>query len=342
VTHDAASITADYFDGRSARARPVRLSLTSAALRIEGDDVARDVPLRDVRWPERTTHGARVVQLADGATVVAPDAAAWDAWRRTHGPRESIVVRLQQNWRGALACLAGAVLAVVAAYVWGVPWAARAAAAAMPASIDRAIGDTALATIDEHWMRPSELPAAQQAQLAAAWQRALSTLPPDTVPAHRLVFRKSRIGANAFALPGGTIVLTDELVTRVKGDTAIVVGVLGHELGHLRHRHGLRLLVQVGALGAIASVLTGDASTLLGSVPSWLGQAAYSRDAEREADAEAVRVLRAAGLSPLVMVSFFEAMARPADARDAFPLALSSHPADAQRIAWFQAAAGAR
>src|SRR4030095_10063794 len=118
---------------------------------------------------------------------------------------------------------------------------------------------------------------------------------------------KSRIGPNAFALPGGTIILTDDLVKRVGADEAVLIGVLGHELGHLRHRHGMRMLIEVGALGAIASVLVGDFSTLLASMPVWLGQAAYSRDAEREADAEAVRVLRASGASPAVMVGFFEA-----------------------------------
>src|SRR5437016_5890841 len=85
----AASIAADYFDGRSARARRVHLHIAGRELHIDGDDVSRQVALADVRWPERTTHGARIVHLADGATLVAPDAAAWDAWRRSRGPRDT-------------------------------------------------------------------------------------------------------------------------------------------------------------------------------------------------------------------------------------------------------------
>jgi predicted Zn-dependent protease len=171
------------------------------------------------------------------------------------------------------------------------------------------------------------------------------------MPAYRLVFRASRIGPNAFALPGGTIVLTDELVRRVDADAAIVTGVLAHELGHLRERHGLRLLAQVGALGLLWSALLGDFSGLLATAPALLGQASYSRDAEREADGEAVRVLRAAGIAPTVMVTLFEKLAARDDApsqagaRDGddapswLGIAIASHPADAERIRFFRDAA---
>ncbi|HEV8313585.1 MAG TPA: M48 family metalloprotease, partial [Burkholderiaceae bacterium] len=71
------------------------------------------------------------------------------------------------------------------------------------------------------------------------------------------------------------------------------------------------------------------------------------RDAEREADAEAVRVLRAAGISPLAMVRFFEAVAqRHGSGKDRergwLGFAIASHPADAERIRFFRDAAAAR
>ena len=170
------------------------------------------------------------------------------------------------------------------------------------------------------------------------------------MPAHRLVFRSSRIGPNAFALPGGTLVLTDALVELVQGDEAVIIGVLGHELGHVLHRHGLRLLVQAGVIAALSSVVLGDFSTLLAGAPVLLGQASYSRDAEREADAHAVTVLKAAGLSPAVMIGFFERVAarnvpaKQAPAGDKEPasglgIAIASHPADEERIRFFREAA---
>jgi Zn-dependent protease with chaperone function len=351
----APQIAADYFDGRSARAHAVRLQVADGQLLIAGEHIDRAVPLNALRWPERTRHGPRVAHLPDGASLHCGDSAAWDEWMRASGRGESLVVKAQQSWRWAFVSVLLLALLVVAGYRFGLPWAAKLAVAALPASVDEAIGEAALAAVDEQLMKPSELPPAQQQQIRDAFARAVARLPARSVPAWRLEFRNSRIGANAFALPGGTMVMTDQLVQRVGGDEEILVGVLGHELGHLRHRHGVRQLVQVSALGALAGLLFGDFNALLASVPVWIGQAAYSRDAEREADAEAVRVLKAAGLSPLAMVRFFETMAQPqtkagetkddgrrGKAPSWLGIAIASHPADEERMRFFRQAAEAR
>ena len=236
----APQIAADDFDGRSARAQPVRVHASGEQLVIEGPTVSSSVALREVRWPERTRHGPRVAQLPGGASLHCGDSAAWDAWRQAQGSRDSLVVRAQQSWRWTLASAALIVLLVAGAYVWGVPWAARAAVALVPASVDESVGEAAMETLDERLMRPSELPEAQQQRIRNAFARAVAALPAGSVPSHRIAFRKRRIGPNSFALPGGTMVMTDELVKRVDADEGILVGVLGHELGHLRHRHGMR------------------------------------------------------------------------------------------------------
>ena len=48
-----ATTEAAYFDGLSARARPVRLELVAGRLRIVGEGVSLQLPLADVQWPER-------------------------------------------------------------------------------------------------------------------------------------------------------------------------------------------------------------------------------------------------------------------------------------------------
>lgn len=345
------TLAVDYFDGRSARATAVTLRLMGDLLLIDGEGVSRREPVGAVQWPERTRHGTRVAHLADGASLHCADALAWDRWMRAGGHHESAVVTAQQSWRGVLVSLVLIVGVLVAIYEWGVPAASRGVVALMPRSVDAAIGEQALASIDEHLMKPSRLPAEQQQQLRSAFSRAVATLPPGEAPAYQLLFRSSDIGPNAFALPGGSIILTDELVQLVDGDEQVITGVLAHELGHVQHRHGMRMLVQVTALGALASVVVGDFSSLLAGVPALLGQAGYSRDAERESDREAVRVLKAAGISPRVMVTFFE---RIGEWREDEPsesdgngkssdsplgIAISSHPADAERIRFFEDAA---
>ncbi|MFT3953935.1 MAG: M48 family metallopeptidase [Piscinibacter sp.] len=334
-------LTAEYFDGRSARARAVRLRRDGTQLHIHGEDVDLRVPLSQVRWPERTRHGVRVAELPDGGSLHCTDSAAWDSFAQACGRGDGIVVRAQQSWRAVLASLAGLVVVIVAFYAWGIPTAAGAALALIPESADRSVGEVAMRSLDEQLMKPSALPAAEQQRLREAFARALSAQPTGSVPAHRIEFRKSRIGPNAFALPGGSIVITDELVTLVEGDAAAITGVLGHELGHVKHRDGMRMLLQASAVGVLASTVVGDFSSLLAAVPVVLGQSAYSRDAERRADAEAVQLLRHAGLSPAVMVGFFEKMAK-AHGDHSLGIAIASHPADAERIRFFREAASQR
>ncbi len=340
------ALAVDYFDGRSARAQPVRIRIDGSELHVTADAGSAfelRLPLREVTWPERTRHGARIAHLRRGGALQARDPSRWDEWLQANGVRDSPVVRLQQSWRWVIAGTAALVLGIAVFFVWGLPSLARGVVALIPPAIDARIGESALDSIDGQLLQPSSLSLARQERVRAAFDAALSALPPDSAGApHRLLFRKSRIGPNAFALPGGAIVLTDELVELVRDDTAVLTGVLAHELGHVRQRHGMRLLVQVGALGALASLVLGDFSTLLASAPVLLGQAAYSRDAEREADAHAVRVLQAARISPEVMVSLFEKLAeKRGDAKgsDWLGVAIASHPADAARIAYFRAAA---
>jgi Zn-dependent protease with chaperone function len=344
------AVTADYFDGRSARAHPVQVQLAGDQLTISGDGISIQLAANRVQWPERTRHGARVAQLPNGGALHCSDAKAWDAWALASGRRESLVVRAQQSWRWALLSAAAFGVLVGALYLWGVPWLGRVAVAATPMRVDRLLGESALQALDGQLLKPSALPAEHQQRLQAALERAVAALPPGSVPEHRLVFRSGRIGPNAFALPGGTLVMTDALVELVQGDEAVITGVLGHELGHVQHRHGLRLLVQAGAIAALSGVVLGDFSALLAGAPVLLGQASYSRDAEREADAHAVKVLKAAGLSPAVMIGFFERVAGrgPQDktARGAntqgstdLGIAIASHPADEERIRFFREAA---
>lgn len=356
-------LSASYFDGISARAQPVTLQLEGAVLQISGEGICRTLATADVQWPERTRHGRRVAHLKGGGTVQCADAAAWDDWCRRHGLQDSLVVRAQQSWRWVLGSAVGLLVIAVALQQWGLPVAARAVVAITPSSVDVALGEASLAFIDQHLMRPSKLPASEQARLRAALARAVGAAPAGSVPSWQLVFRQSRIGPNALALPGGTLVMTDEMVELVGRDEKVITAVLAHELGHVRHRHGVRLLVQATVLSGLAAVVLGDFSTVLAGVPVLLGQASYSREAEREADAEAVRILRAAGISPAVMVTLFDKLEEkmnkasrdPSGNKDAsgngnklpgqdswLGVAFASHPSDADRVRYFREAADGR
>lgn len=347
-----AALEAVYFDGVVAAERFVHLQVVGAELVVTGKGVRRAVVLAQVQWPERTRHGPRIVHFAGGGSVHARDNGLWDAWCDANGITQGSVARIEGSWRWVAAILLMLAGLAVAMQLWGIPLLARGLLVAIPQSVDSAIGQAALEAIDKEWMKPSKLSLREQERFRVAFSKVAGALPPDRCPPWQLVFRQSGIGPNALALPGGTIILTDELVALLPGDEDVVMGVLSHELGHLQHRHGLRMLVQAAVLGSLAALVLGDFSTMLAGVPVLLGHAAYSRQAEQEADAQAVRTLHAAGIAPRVMLRFFEKLpaARAAVHADAagkdadkeplwVGIAFATHPADEERIRFFANAA---
>jgi Zn-dependent protease with chaperone function len=367
-------LAALYFDGRSARAQRVLLWVDAGTLHIEGDGVDLQLPARHVQWPERQRHGERQAHLPEDGLLTSPDAAAWDAWVAASriGP-DSLTVRWMQSWHAALGSLLLTIAVLAAGYVWGLPAAAQQVAAWLPERLHQQVGDAAIDSFREDWLLPSKLPAERQAALRAQFEQAVRRTPAfAAAPAWTLHFHatpKHGMGANAFALPGGHIVVTDDLVELLKDRPDVLIGVLGHELGHVQHQHGMRSVVQVGVLSAVAALVFGDISTLLTTAPVLLGHAAYSRDFEHEADRDAARLMRANGWDPAGFGVLFERLrdqharrgkgadkgtdkdkgthqdqsggqdpkAGPQQGQDqdegfSLPIGLSSHPPDAERV----------
>ena len=344
-------IEARYFDGRSARARAVRLTLEAGHLVAApvGDQADREVrgpterwPLDQVQWPERTRHGRRVVHLAGGGQLEVADAAAFDAWRAESGVAESWVVRAQQHWRATLAALVLLLALLAAGYRFGVPWMADAVVAAIPHHVDRSVGEAAFENLRSRWLEPSQLPPARQQALRDLCAAALAASVPRTAQrSWTLHFHAGGkvLGANAFALPDGSIVITDEMVALLDGHDDTLAGVFGHEYGHVHLRHGMRALARFTLVSTAASVALGDFSTVLAGLPAVLAQLGYSRDAEREADEQAARLLVASGRKPEAMVVLFERLAQRDGGRaggNALPIALASHPQDEERVRFFR------
>lgn len=301
-----------YFDGRSSRPHAAQAWFDGTHLLLGTPECERRVDAQQVQWPERTRHGPRIALLPGGGSFQSNDAAAWDAWVQGAGHRDGVVVRLQQSWRGVLASLAVLLVLTGAAYLWGLPWLARSVADHLPDSVENRVGDAVAAQL-QAYAKPSQLPAQDQRAIEQTWQQMLGAHTAAQAargvavrPSRLLIRSSTAIGPNALALPGGTMLLTDDMVRLLRNDPKVIAGVLAHEQGHVQHRHGMRMLVQLGVLGAVTSLLWGDYSGVLATVPLWLGQAHYSRDAEREADTYSVAMLRDAGVSPAIMVDLFD------------------------------------
>jgi Zn-dependent protease with chaperone function len=348
VTPDPARLHAAYFDGRTARAHPVVLWVHAGTLHVEGEGIALAVPVRRVRWPERQRHGERHAQLPDDGLISTADAAAWDAWAgASRFQPEGLTVRWMQSWRAVLGALVLTLVVLGAGYRWGLPAAAQRIAALLPAQVHQQVGTAALEGFRDQWLVPSRIDPAAQAALRQQFAQAVARTPAfaAAAPAWTLHFHaspKKGIGPNAFALPGGHIVVTDELVDLLKDRPDVLIGVLGHELGHVQHHHGMRSLVQASALAAVSALVLGDISTVLTAAPVLLGQAAYARGFEHEADLAAAQLMRANGWDPGGFELLFQRLGQWQSGRGPgieLPIGLSTHPPDAERVRHMREAA---
>lgn len=316
-----------YFDGRTSRAHRAHLSVDAGVAHLSGE-VERNCPLDQLHVSEPARHVARKITFPDEAYFEVQDAAAFDTLLGETGYRDSSVVRMQRSWRGILFGVVATILVLVLGYLYVLPAAADAIARHLPAGVERSISKGALEFFDQHMLKPSRLPAAQQAEIV---ERFRSLAPPhEGAPPYEIVFRSSRIGPNAFALPSGQIVLTDELVKLMDNDDEIM-SVLAHELGHLHERHLMRRLVQSSAVGAVITLLFGDVSAVIANIPTVLLDMKYSRDAERDADDYAIAMLKANGIPLSHMADAFEQLKRK-EGHAPMPY-LSTHPSTAERIA---------
>ena len=322
-------VRASYFDGRSTRVHPVSLSVLDDDLVIAGEDTDLRVPFADVKVDERLGRAPRRLRLPDGTFCEVRDLEALDALLSTMSHHDSRVDRMQRGLSSVLlSCVASIALTLVA-YKVGLPWAAEWGARRLPPSVGKTLSVQTLKALDGAILGPTHIEPQRQQALTSGL-RALR-LPDGGHPASKLLFRNSpQLGANAFTLPDGTIILLDGLIDSV-GDDQHVLAVVAHELGHAHGRHGLQLLLRTSAVGAFLSFYVGDISHLLAAAPAAVVQAHYSQDLEREADDYAADLLAQNGLSPGLLADDLQKLsaAHPGASGGGY---LASHPPTAERI----------
>jgi Zn-dependent protease with chaperone function len=258
-------IDAIYFDGKTARAQPAKIAIQNDHIAIFRESAP---PLRHLlahaRIDEAFKGAAQRIDLGGGALLEVKDSAALQLELDRVGKKLSMVQNAQNSWAWVAGCLVALVGFIVIGYLYLIPLASKHVASWLPESADRALGDQAWPLIEAQMFNPSKLSAERQKAL----------------------------GPNAIAVPGGRLIMTDELVALSKNDDALM-GVLLHELGHIKYRHSMRNIIQAAAVTAVISVWLGDVSSLVTAIPAAMASMKYSRDLETEADDFAIRSMRA-------------------------------------------------
>ncbi len=259
--------------------------------------------------------------------------------------KPGFVHRLERNLFGVVVALFLSVFSAAFWYYGALPWLSQVIARHIPVPAEQRLGEYILRVLEaDNSFQASTLPLARQQTLEALFQQTLPNALRQDSSAVKLKLVRSQLGANAFMLPDGTLVLSDELVALAKSDDAIAAVML-HEMGHHYHRHGMQMLVRSSLTTLLLMWMMGDVSgigdTLLQSA-AFLDQMQFSRSMEREADRFAVAGMRQQRRSLEAMIQIFQALeinAKKTPDEGGLDW-LSTHPAMNERLEMLRAEAG--
>lgn len=275
-----------WFDADSSKANPATLSLNGAAVAVRFAERVETARLAEVDISPRLGDTPRRLTFPNGGLFETTANDAIDRMlERTGTGHAGWLYWLEQRWQLAVLMIVPAAVLLWLAATLGVPALAQFIAAQMPPAVARTMAQEVIDSMPRFGFEQTQLSDQQRAYLEREFRRLTAQL--QLGPDCSLRFYAAPdIGPNAFALPGCHVVFTDELVKLAEHNSELFA-VLAHELGHVKHQHALRHVVQGALLSFVLVVITGDAtqiSTAVAGLPLLLLELGYSRDFEREAD----------------------------------------------------------
>jgi predicted Zn-dependent protease len=326
---DAAGKTAVYFDGKSNRRRNVRLAFADA---LEITEEAAE-PVRwayaDIRQADSVPGILRLasVSAAALARLEIRDAALAAALLARCTKLRAAHVDARGVAKIVFWSLAAAA-SIVGLVLFAIPFAADWLTPMVPQALERRLGDAAERQVETIFSDRLCRDAAGQASFTKLVTALRDAAGLDSEITAQVL--QTSI-PNAFALPGGKVVLFSGLLAKADNPDEIA-GVLAHELGHLKHRDSIRELIHNGGTSFLIGLLFGDV-TGSGAVifaSRSLVTASYSREAEQGADDFAIAVMHKLGRSPKPMGELLLRVTGKQSGK--IPTILASHPLTEDRL----------
>jgi beta-barrel assembly-enhancing protease len=219
---------------------------------------------------------------------------------------------------------------IISAYIWLVPFLAERMAKRVPVSYEERLGDVIYSSL-----QPSFTIDAEKTAYINDFFRELQIPSKYNI---RITVVKENI-ANAFAIPGGNIVVYDKLLYEMNNYEELAA-LLSHEFTHVNERHTTRALFRQQASSLFISVIFGDVGTLgnvIASNADGLKSLDYSRSLEKEADMNGLKILNEKKIDCNGFVGLFEVLKKEVANSGSQPAEwISSHPDLEKRISYIK------
>lgn len=322
-----------YFPPNSSHSIEAYLSQTQHGLQIKLVNSSEPQQVSLAEMTDRLGSVARKLTFEDGSLFECNNNDDVDQFFDKGTSFFSRLVKAESSFKFVVFSVLAAFILLIGLYRYGLPAAANAAAFLTPSSASSIIDIGTLDVVDRVIFSDSELESARKTELTALFTELTESIGRDDL---RLLFRDGgRIGANAIALPGGTIILTDQLVELSKKDDEIR-GVLAHEIGHVTARHSLKQIYRVLGVAFMISAIGGDSGQIVEDVIAQavaLENLSYSRQFETEADQNSVAMMLKAGRDPYAFIDLLDRIVPSLNQKSSDKSTdwLATHPGNANR-----------
>lgn len=347
TTYPGHAFHASFKNGRASG----QISISASGVRFTNDSASVQLPL----------HGLQCSLGGASDRLIFLSHASEPAWKLYTSERAllndphlqqlpSIRAQLQKakqkhvmNW-GVFAVVALLIIALPALLLFNMDGLSGRLARHVPVEWEQQLGDQVFKQykVDSHFMDQKQADALLQPLV-----QPLLDANPDKRFEYRIHINRDE-EVNAFALPGGYVVINTGLIIRAETPEELL-GVVAHEIAHVTEQHGVRNIIGTAGIYLTVNALLGDMTGLLALIADaapFLINQSYSRGFETEADEKGVALLERANINPGGLTSFFEKLREEEEKRlkemagdDNQDLAkatlsiVSTHPATEDRIA---------
>lgn len=333
--HESAPATGYYYDGVSSRPLPVTIRITDQGLNlvvsctgIEPQNIA--VPRSEIHDVEPISKEVCIVRIGanERVSLEIHDTCFLLNFRRKLGRTRlpgiaySIIISLPLLRISLIFALVTSIIGT--GYFWALPAIAESAAIRTPQAYEARIGKS----MAQHFMSTENVDTAAT-RLVGRFADELELK--GKYPLRPIVL-KSNI-PNAYAIPGGTVVILDSILTLIK-TSGEFAALLAHEQTHIEKRHTLRIFYRSISAFALVSFLFGDASgftAILLDNAGMLKALQYQRAMETEADECGARFMASRGLDPGNSILLLRRLQKIPQAQNLYQW-FSTHPALEARI----------
>ena len=285
-------ITGEFFENGSSRANRSKILIEKKVVSVfRGSKcIYRQIAIDSVQ-------DGRNIFLQNGSLFIADDQLTANHSKFLTSTTEEWLSAFDQLGLKTLTILLAIIVILILGYRYALITFSPTIVKLFPYEWEKQIGKATFDSLNRTLLDETELPTQRVNTLKQRAKNILNQANLHSYPS--IEFMKSDIiGANALALPGGPIIVTDDLVKLLKDDE-LVLGVIAHEIAHIQERHSLHQIVEIVGLSSLAWLIFGLDEGVLEEVALVginLWSLKKSRDFEKDSDLLALEFLENAGL----------------------------------------------